>query len=353
MIAFGGIFSNITIVSLPDLHVRCTWQAHTSWLEGLALSGDGRLLATCSDDDHPRIWATSSGLETEASKAIGMVSDDRFYSVAFSPDDRWLAAGTLLGHIYLFDIDEAGSPGDPVVFGTSGRCIDSLLFSADGRFLASGADDNLVRIWEVASGRCRKTLGRRYATPEVFQSAARYRWQRFVEGGETRFVCADPEGGEDRVVWLADGVMLSPNPQDSTLWAGCGTAPRAFGSTFASSWWISRRPSARRHAGRVRLDLSSDPRSRASPRAAANGTAGQDTQRAVLVRGRSTIESGGRCPGRAVNAGQAAPATWPWASRYGPSPPPGWPIPADTGRASRRSAASACRRSTGGSTSRR
>ena len=105
---------------------------------------------------------------------------------------------------------------------------------------------------------------------------------------------------------LVAGVLL-----DGSRSVGKGDIARAFGSTFASSWWISRRPSARRRAGGVRLDLSSDPRSRANPRAAANGTAGQDTQRAVFVRGRSTIESGGRCPGRAVNAGQAGPSTWP------------------------------------------
>ena len=36
--------------------------------------------------------------------------------------------------------------------------VNSVAYSSDGTQLASGSDDNTVRIWDVASGECRATL---------------------------------------------------------------------------------------------------------------------------------------------------------------------------------------------------
>jgi hypothetical protein len=72
--------------------------------------------------------------------------------------------------------------------------------------------------------------------------------------------------------------------------------------------------------------------------------------------GGPVLGSAGLDPAGAISSRRAGLASWPaWpgATPDGPSPPPDWPSPAGTGRASRRSATSACRRSRGGSTGRR
>ena len=73
----------------------------------------------------------------------------QFTSVAFSPDGRWLAAGATDGLIYVWDAQTGG-----LLRWMEGHAggVTSVAFSPDGERLASGSDDRTVRLWDAASG---------------------------------------------------------------------------------------------------------------------------------------------------------------------------------------------------------
>lgn len=75
-------------------------------------------------------------------------------TVAFSPDEQWLATASWDGVIKLWNVADGAllwtSPTVDVIM--------SLGFSPDGRALASGGTDGLIRLWDAASGVLLQTL---------------------------------------------------------------------------------------------------------------------------------------------------------------------------------------------------
>jgi WD40 repeat protein/DNA-binding SARP family transcriptional activator len=79
----------------------------------------------------------------------------RIYSVTFSQDGHFLAAGTADGQIRVW----RSATGQPFLT-CKGHTnwVRSLCFSPDGHLLASGSSDQTVRLWDAYTGRCLKTF---------------------------------------------------------------------------------------------------------------------------------------------------------------------------------------------------
>jgi WD40 repeat protein len=94
----------IRLWSLPDGAPLKTLTGHSDWVYSVAISPDGRLLASGSQDKSVHLWSL--------------------------PDGALLK--TLVGH---------------------SRSVSSVAISPDGRVLASGSDDKTIKLWSLPNGK--------------------------------------------------------------------------------------------------------------------------------------------------------------------------------------------------------
>jgi predicted NACHT family NTPase len=73
--------------------------------------------------------------------------DEQVLDIAFSPDGRWIASGAGDNTVRLWDVATAEQ-----VHKFEGHPVFSVAFSPDGQWIASGNIDRTVTLWDVATG---------------------------------------------------------------------------------------------------------------------------------------------------------------------------------------------------------
>ena len=78
-----------------------------------------------------------------------MTHDDRVDSVAFSPDGKYVASGSNDNTARVWEL----ATGREVARMTHDYDVDLVAFSPDGKYVASGSRDGTVHVWEAATGK--------------------------------------------------------------------------------------------------------------------------------------------------------------------------------------------------------
>jgi len=141
--------SNLFNLRYEEIHRGSFLSGHVAEVYNVAFSPDGKILASGSLDKTIVLW------DLAAHKPLGVLTrhDAAVTSLAFSPDGKILASGSLDKTIVLWDVTSRQPLG---VLSGHDAAVTSLAFSPDGKTLASGSDDHTIRFWNVET---RKSSG--------------------------------------------------------------------------------------------------------------------------------------------------------------------------------------------------
>ncbi|MHC1711434.1 MAG: caspase family protein [Solidesulfovibrio sp.] len=128
---------------------------HTALIKRIAVDALGRYLATASDDKTCRVWDIKTGEELRVLRPpIGHDYEGRLYSVAMSPDGRYVFCAGWTGYgwdkthcVYIFERETGRMvrrlTGLPSV-------VNHLAVSHDGAYLAASLGEEGVRVWRMS-----------------------------------------------------------------------------------------------------------------------------------------------------------------------------------------------------------
>ena len=143
--------------TVPHLRVLQTLVGHEDGVWDLDYTADGSRIVTSATDQTVRIWDTSNGQEL-----LQWSIDDSAAaaSVAFSPDGTFLVIEKEEAIVEVWDANtgerihtfrehvdapNVSRPGEP-------NWINNVAISPDGKTIAAGGSDAVVRLWDASSG---------------------------------------------------------------------------------------------------------------------------------------------------------------------------------------------------------
>ncbi|MEI7870004.1 MAG: WD40 repeat domain-containing protein [Candidatus Methylumidiphilus sp.] len=134
-----------TVLSSPYFcHIL---KGHEQGVETLALSPDGKWLATGGFDSLLVLW----DLHHNGKPLLLPKHDGPIWTVAFSPDSTKLASGGQDIRIRIFNITQSGEPKLLYTLNPKNKdaVVWSLAFNHDAQYLASGHGDKKIRLWKL------------------------------------------------------------------------------------------------------------------------------------------------------------------------------------------------------------
>ncbi|UUM20896.1 NACHT domain-containing protein [Mycoavidus sp. SF9855] len=151
-LASGGEDNKVKLWSvLGDRLPIHTYVGHEDTVNSVAFSANGQWLASGSNDI-TKLWSISGErtlMHTYVSKHFKIES---VKCVAFSLNSLWLAFGGGLSYtVRLYSV--TGKRALVHTYAGHGDTVNSIAFSADGQWLASGSDDCTIKLWSVLGER--------------------------------------------------------------------------------------------------------------------------------------------------------------------------------------------------------
>ena len=141
-IVSGSYDNSIKLWSVEKKKLIYTYEGHSDFVTSIAFSPDGKTIVSGSSDKNIKLWSV------ERKKLIYTFEghSDSVNSVAFSPDGKTIVSGSYDNSIKLWSVEKK-----KLIYTYEGHSnrVNSVAFSPDGKTIVSGSWDNSIKLWSV------------------------------------------------------------------------------------------------------------------------------------------------------------------------------------------------------------
>lgn len=149
LMATGGQDTTVKIWDTASWTEKATFSGHSDWIRAVAFSPDSKMLASAGDDKTVKVWDLSTNQQMRSFAHPKGVA-----SVIFDRKGQWVASGTWQA-VNIWDLQDGKRPR---VLQGHETWVTAVALSPDGKVLASGSGDMLVKLWDPETGKSFATL---------------------------------------------------------------------------------------------------------------------------------------------------------------------------------------------------
>jgi len=206
-------------------------KAHRKSVNAVAVSSDGKLIASGSDDGDIIVWQQGgAGYTAGPTREVEASSEHRgpTLALAFSPDGKRIAAGNMYGKLVVWD-HAAKKDLFETRKGHDGN-INQIRFFPDGKTFVTASTDQKLKIWDTATGAEKATLsGPKYAVRGLAISAdGKQLFSCDTHGGVTAWNLKTSKPAQTFEIAKAECNALALAPDGKSLAAGFGDGAVVF-----------------------------------------------------------------------------------------------------------------------------
>lgn len=163
-VAVGFAYGMLQLYELSTFKLIWQQQAHAKRITRLAFNSKGNLLVSASFDNTAKLWQLKNNSLLEQKVFLGHKKS--IYSIAISPNEKYVATAGADGKIGLFNIEKEDGEAYFYKAAHKGR-IFAIAFNNASNQLLSGGSDKYMRLWKLYDDKPLKSINEKQWIADV------------------------------------------------------------------------------------------------------------------------------------------------------------------------------------------